>query len=82
MGPHRSDLMTLGISLSSRQTNSRIRGRIEATPRPPVSRPGDLWILATTASSAGTHSIRSPMTRSSLERKPPPFSRIPPTTSG
>ena len=38
--------------------------------------------LATTASSAGTHWIRRPMTRSSLERKPPPFSRIPPTMSG
>ena len=34
--------------------------------------------LATTASSAGTPWIRRPMTRCSLETRPPPFSRIPP----
>ena len=54
----------------------------EVTQGPPVSRPDDLWTLAATDSSAGTHWIRKLMTRSSLERKPSPFSRILPTMSG
>ena len=54
----------------------------EATQGPPVSRPTTCGSWAATASSAGTHWIRRPMTRSSPERKPPPFSPIPPTMSG
>ena len=79
--PPEIDLRIQSLEPPDESTDSA--DEFEASDGPPVSRPDDLWTLGqATASSAGTPWIRAPMTRSSLERKPQPFSPIPPTTSG
>ena len=73
----------LRIQSLDRQTNPRIPRtnlrlpKVRRYPAPTTCGP-----LAATASSAGTHRIREPMTRFSSERKPWQFSRIPPTMLG